>query len=414
MDTTLPAMAWRNLWRNRRRTLITLSSIALGVMLAIVFTGIGDSNFSQMIDLAARLGGGHVKLQHPEFLDSPTLARSLEGVAALRERGLEDPKVERTVVRIQGQLMLATAGRSYGAGFIAYDPDSEDESTLSVLGALAEGEPLEADERRGIVLGRGLADNLAARVGRKVVISLTDASGEIVMEAVRVRGIIETGAPTVDAGLCLLPLGQARALLGYGPDEALDVGLFLKDQRAAAEVAGRLRATLPANVAVRTWDETQPELAAFIAMKVAGARFMEAVILLLVAAGIFNTLFVSVMERMREFGIMLAVGFSPLALFGLVMFESLWLALLGLVAAGVVTAGPYYLLATHGIDISAQLGEGAAEVAGVAVSPVIYIAIYPENLLLILVAAVVATLASGLGPAWRAGRVAPVEAIRVG
>ncbi len=103
-------------------------------------------------------------------------------------------------------------------------------------------------------------------------------------------------------------------------------------------------------------------------MKVAGARFMEAIIMILVAAGIFNTLFVSVMERVREFGIMMAIGFSPARLFGLVMCESLWLGLVGLVLAAVVTAGPYYYMATAGIDLTAQMGGAGSEVAGVAVS----------------------------------------------
>ena len=105
------------------------------------------------------------------------------------------------------------------------------------------------------------------------------------------------------------------------------------------------------------WHQTQPELAGFITMKVAGARSSKLIIMILVAAGIFNTLFVSVMERMREFGIMMAIGFSPARLFGLVMWESLWLGLVGLVLAAAVTAGPYYYLATTGLDLPAHDGR---------------------------------------------------------
>jgi ABC-type lipoprotein release transport system permease subunit len=141
---------------------------------------------------------------------------------------------------------------------------------------------------------------------------------------------------------------------------------------------------------------------------------MEVIIMILVAAGIFNTLFVSVMERLREFGIMTAIGFSPSSLFGLVMFESLWLGVTGLVGAALVTAGPYYYLATRGIDISAMIGEGGSnEVAGVAVTTMMHVAIYPENLLVIGLAALLATLLSGVYPAWHAGRVVPVDTIRL-
>jgi ABC-type antimicrobial peptide transport system permease subunit len=148
-------------------------------------------------------------------------------------------------------------------------------------------------------------------------------------------------------------------------------------------------------------------------MKIVSARILELIILVLVAAGIFNTLFVSVMERIREFGIMMAIGFGPATLFSLVMCESLWLGLTGLLLAVGVTAGPYYYLATTGLDAAALVGNGGGEVAGVALSTVIHVDIYPENALMIAAAVLLATLLSGIYPAWRAGRVVPVESIRL-
>jgi len=408
----LPSMAWLNLWRNRRRTLLTLSSIAFGVMLAVLFTGIGDSNWREMIDLAARLGGGHVSIEHREFLDSPILKHTISGGRALRELALADPDVERVATRIGGQIMLSTAGQSYGAGFIAFDPAEEDATTLSLLEAVDEGELFETGREGSIVLGRQLAENLNARIGSKVIYTLTDKDGEIIFGVTRLSGIATTGAPSVDAGLCLLPIDSVREALGMADDEATQLALFLADQRDADAVAARLEAPGPELIAL-PWHRSRPELAGFIAMKVAGAQLMEVIIMVLVAAGIFNTLFVSVMERTREFGIMLAIGFSPGMLFSLVMLESLWLGLAGLVAAAFVTAGPYYYLSTIGVDISAQLGISGSEVAGVALASVMRAEIYPENALIIASAALLATLLSGLYPAWQAGRVEPVESIRL-
>ena len=407
------SMAWRNLWRNRRRTLITLSSISFGAMFAVLMTGTMDSNFGEMIDLAARLGGGHVTLQHPEYLDTPTLSRALTNVDGVSAAAAKDSEVERVVTRISGFLMLATAGQSYGAAVIAFDPATEDETTLSVLAALTEGENFASSHDRGILLGHRLAENLDVGLGRKVVYTLADKNGEIVQEAVRVSGIIRTGSATVDGALCLLPLDRFRESIGYDPHEAVQVGLFLRDPRRADAVATRLGQQLGSDVSALPWYETQPDLAGFIAMKVAGAQFMQAVIAVLVAAGIFNTLFVSVMERVREFGIMLAIGFSPGRLFALVMCESLWLGVVGLIGAALVTAGPYYYLYTTGIDLSAQLGSGGAEIAGVGIIPIMRADIFPENLVVIAAAALCATLLSGIYPAWQAGRVVPVESIRL-
>ena len=411
--SNLIVMAWRNLWRRRRRTLLTLSSIVFGTFLAILFTAFQDRNFADMIDLAARLSGGHVTLQHFEYQETPTLSRTVQKNGELKAIALKDEEVERVVIRIMGHTMLSTARESQGAAFIAFDPGSEDESTLSIIEALAEGGMFESTRDRGIILGERLAKNLRAKMGSKVVYTMTDRKGEIVSGLARVSGIVRTGAPTVDAGLCLLPIDSVRQALSYGPDEALQVAVFIDDQRKSGQVAKRLKERIGPQTAALTWDEIQPELAGFIAMKVGGAIFMEVLIAILVAAGIFNTMFVSVMERMREFGIMMAIGFSPARLFGLVMLESLWLALIGLIGGAVVTVGPYFYLASTGLDITAMIGEGGSEIAGVAIAPVFQVGIFPEHAVLIAVAVFIATMLSGLYPAWRAGRVVPVETIKL-
>jgi ABC-type lipoprotein release transport system permease subunit len=407
-------MAWRNLWRRRRRTLITISSIAFGTSLAVIFTGFHDRNFADMIDLAARMTGGHVTLQHPEYLEKPTLSRSIRDTGRLEALAMEDRQVRKAVTRIMGFAMLSTAGASHAGGFIAFDPRAEGADTLSILQGLEEGEIFTSSRDRGIVLGRRLAKNLGAGPGRKVVYTVTDKNGEIASGLARVSGIVRTGAPSLDAGLCLLPLDSVREVLGYAPNEALQVAVFIDDQRRSGEVARRLGKRLDGRLAeALTWDRIQPDLAGFIAMKVGGAIFMEVLIAIIVAAGIFNTLFVSVMERLREFGILMAIGFSPGSLFRLVMLESLWLGLVGLAAGAALTVGPYLYLASRGIDMTVMVGGEGAEVAGVAVSPIMHVGIFPEHAVLIAAAVFAATLLSGLYPAWRAGRVVPVETIQL-
>lgn len=406
-------MAWRNLWRNRRRTLLTLVSIAFGAFLAVIFTGLQDRSFADFIDTAARLNGGHVTVQHPEYLDTPTLTRTVPGTARLRTIALQDTAVRRAVARITGPIMLATAKDSYGAFFMAFDPAAEDERTLSFGKGVSVGELFATARDPRIVLGVRLARNLGVEVGSKVVYTLTDKHGGIVSGMARVGGVITTGAPSLDGGLCLLPIDTVRGVLGYGPEESTQVALFLSDARASATVARRLRATLGPQTAALTWEETQPQLAGYIALKVGGGRLMELIITILVAAGIFNTLFMSVLERLREFGIMMAIGFGPGQLFRLVMWESLWLGVLGLVAGALLTIGPYAYLAQTGIDASAMTGGAATEVAGVGFDLVLRIGIYPENAVLIAAVIVAATLLAGVYPASRAGRVVPVESIKL-
>jgi ABC-type lipoprotein release transport system permease subunit len=119
------------------------------------------------------------------------------------------------------------------------------------------------------------------------------------------------------------------------------------------------------------------------------------------------------MERMREFGILMAIGFEPRQLFSMVMWESLWLALIGLAGGFAAVAWPYSYLAEHGLDMTAQLGDQALEIAGVGMSPIIKVGIFPEHVLYISCAVVVATLLAGVYPAWRAGRVVPVDSLKL-
>ncbi len=411
--SSLAKMAWRNLWRNRRRTVITLSAIVFGVFLSVLMMAAQDQNWADMIRLAARLGAGHVTFQHPEYLDRPALSRPVRGTDDLRRLAAGNPRVTRVVERITGFNMLSTARENIGAGFIAVSPEEEDEETLSLLEALVEGEFFESSTDGGIILGEKLASNLDVELGSKVVYTLTDKEGEIVSALARVSGIVRTGSPSVDGGICLLPIGTMREVIGFAPDEATQIAAFVDDQRITDAVVADLGAVLPEGIAVLPWHELQPDLAVFIAMKVGGAKVMMLVLAVLVAAGIFNTLFVSVMERLREFGIMLAVGFSPAQLFRLVMLESAWLAVVGLAGAALVTIGPYLYLASTGIDVSGMIPAEQMEIAGVGMSTTLKVGIYGESVLLIGVSALAAIMLSGVYPAWRAGHADPVETIRV-
>ena len=410
----LASMAWRNLRRHRRRMLITLSSISFGILLAVLFTGMGDHSYSKMIDLAARMGTGHVSLQHPGYQDAPSLKKTIPDTDRLREQALADPDVHRVVTRISGPVMLATAANSSGAYFLGIDPADEDADTLAGYDAVSEGALFEEATGKGIVLGKELAENLDVTLGKKVVYTVTNIEGKIVSGLGRVSGIVDTGSPGLDGTLCLLPLQTARKALGYPEHTATHVALYTGDQRVSSEVAERLSGSLPEGVVAVTWRETQPELAGFITLDRAGAVVFEIIILIVIAAGIFNSLYVSVVQRSRELGIMMALGFTPAQLFGLVMWESLWLALLGLVAGAIVTAGPYIYLNRNGLDFSEVMGAEGSEISGVAFDPIVYPEVFPDHLVAIGVVVVVTTLLAGILPAVRAGRVVPVEAVRLG
>lgn len=409
-DIRLPGLAWRNLWRNTRRTLITVFGIVFGVFLAVVFTGLADATYGDMIEYAAKVGVGHVSVEHEDYRETPSLDHSVTLTPAQRAAIEGHPAVRRAVPRVQGQALIATAQGSVGVGFLAVDPAAEDPSTLMILESITQGRALESPDEAGIVLGAVLADNLGVKLGKKVVVTTSDPRGEIVSILVRVRGLIRTGYPTVDGSMAILPLGLMRARLQFEANEATSYAVFLDDHRDAVRVAAALQRDLTGSARAMDWSRAQPDLAAFIDMKRGGGNILQGIIMMLIAAGIFNTLLVAVMERRREFGVLRALGFSPRQLFGLITLESLWLSLVGLVAAAAITYFPYQYLKRHGIDYSAVLPAGS-EVSGVALDPIMRVEITSLHLVVIACIVVAATVLPALYPAWRASRTEPVDAI---
>ncbi|MCA9697134.1 MAG: hypothetical protein KC431_06395, partial [Myxococcales bacterium] len=186
---------------------------------------------------------------------------------------------------------------------VGIDPAHEDETTLGLVESLAQGEMFASADDPGIIIGAKLAENLDLELGKKVVYTVTDKSGEITSGLARVSGILETGAPEIDSATCLLPIDSMRKVLGYEADEATQIAVFLASHRQAADVSAALAGEIGSDtVMVMPWDQALPELAGFITMKQTGNVVLQGIITILIAAGIFNTLFVSVMERLREFG----------------------------------------------------------------------------------------------------------------
>lgn len=416
MNGTIVKLAFRNLLKNPRRTLITLLGIAFGVTISILFTGLQDATWKETINTAAELGAGHVTVQHVDYMDEPSVANRIAMTSTLKKQLQGDPRIEKVRPRVVSQAMVATAGQSVGAMMVGIRPGTDTPQTLRILRGELSGEPLKAGDGRGVVIGSELAGRLEIKVGQKLVYTLTDIHGEIVSALGRVRGILSTGSKQLDSTLCLVEMSALRKLIGYGPDEVTQLALYLGDYRDSAAVAAQIQAGLsPAGqVQALPWHTIAADLAGLVKTKMASAQIFEVLILFLVAAGIFNTLYVSVMERMREFGILNAIGFSRTQLFSLVVWESIFTAVGGLILALLVTAWPYYYMYTTGIDFSALAAEGKeVTVNGIAMTTTIHVNIYLEKLAGILAVATGATLLSGVYPAFCAGKVSPVESIKL-
>lgn len=315
-------------------------------------------------------------------------------------------------VRITGQAMFASAHKSVGGAFIAVDPAFETAANNLLMRSIVKGEMLSDKASRGIVIGSRLAKKLQVKIGKKVVYTTTDAEGEIVSNIARVKGIFTTGENTIDGIMVLLPISTVQKTLNYASDEATVIAVIIKDQRHAESMRDDVAALPEAkDVAVLTWKKSQPDLAAVVAFDKAGNYISQFLVGLLIAVGILNTMLMSVLERTREFGVMMAVGMSPKVLFRLVMVESFWLTIVGLILGIIITAPWYYFLYHFGIDFSGAFGNDFSY-GGVLVDPVFKARLFKESIMAILGSLFMLALLAGLYPAWRAGRVPPVESLK--
>jgi len=380
--------------------------------LSVTFTGIADDSYTMMIDTSAIMGLGHVTIEPKGYNDTPSLDKRLSNTTGIKARLLQMQGINNAFVRIMGQTMLASANKSIGGAFIAIDPNAESGENNLFVRSIVQGQLFSDKDVQGAVVGVRVAKKLNLTLGKKLVYTTTDVNGEIVSEIARVTGIFQTGVSEVDGSMILLPIDRVRKVLSYKPEDATMVSIVIKDQRRSGEIRDMVRSALNnSNLDVLSWRETQSEVASIITLDKAGNRIIQVLIGLLIAAGILNTLLMSVMERTREFGVMMAVGMSPFTLFRLVIMESIWFGLLGLMLGVIITVPWYAFMYYHGIDFSGMIGTDYSA-SGVLINPLVKIILYRESATWILIALFTLTILSGIYPAWRAGRVPPVESLK--
>ncbi|RJO65878.1 MAG: ABC transporter permease [Myxococcales bacterium] len=404
-------MAWRNLLRNRRRTIITLVSIAFGFVLSVTFTTLSDGSYGHMIDLAAHMGSGHVTVEPARYRIHPGTDLVVSGSDELAQRLRRRPGATKATIRVTGQAMIASANGSLGAAFLAIDPAQEKDSFF-LLRHIKEGSLFAATDEGKILIGAKMAKALDVNLGKKLVLTTTDRNGEVVSGLLRVGGIFRTRADEMDKHLVVLPIDAMRKLLGYAPDEATQIALLLSDRRAAERTAKLLAPLVEPNGATAvSWARVMPDVSGAIAMDQVGNYFLQVFIFLLIGAGILNTVLMSVLERKREFGVMVAVGLSPARLWRLVMTETFCLAMAGLAVGAILSLPLYVYFHAIGLDMSSWMKEDMV-VGGLIWEPIMKAELYWDHMALIFGGVFLLIMLLGVYPAYVTTRIQPVETLK--
>jgi ABC-type lipoprotein release transport system permease subunit len=372
-------LAWRSIWRNRRRTLITMTSIALGLTIAIFFISLGEGVHSQVVAEATRMQAGHITLEDPEYQTAPAVDLRIGDVEELRARIGTIAAVQQAKLLILGQGVANSGAGSMGVSVMGVEPSVEIK-TSPLAQRIVKGSYLDDQDDRMAVLGSYLAEQLRLGVGNKIVLTTNNAQGQLVEELCRVKGIYSMGSEEIDGHMVQIPLKFARRVFGLGADEATQLGISLKrpeDQKAAIEEIKPL--TRRMSIAVLPWQEVIPELASYIRIRRVSNWVFQGLLFVIILFTILNALLMSVVEREREFAVLLALGTPTGELKGQLLLESVYIGSLGAFAGIVLGGGCSLALQIWGLDMTALLPKGVT-VSGFAISTVVHASLTPPVL----------------------------------
>jgi ABC-type lipoprotein release transport system permease subunit len=397
-------LAWRNAWRNKRRTGILVTAVAVGIAGTLLTMALNFGMVFQMVELAIESDLGHVQVHATGWDANPELALLLADGGARALGTLEaDPRVRAVARRVRGEGLLASPRASAGVRVLGIETDRESKITR-IASSVTEGSYLDTKRRR-VLIGAELARRLEVDVGDKVVLSAQDLEGELAGEALRVVGLFEAAAQGLERGTVYIPLSEAQGLLGLG-SAVSEVVAVARDRDDVDDLRDRIASALP-DREVRSWSQLQPLLLYIVDIFDQSALLVYAAVFIAMAFGIANVLLMTVYERTREIGVMRAIGLSRRRLVANIVAEAVVVTAVGLLA-GFGLAGLGTLAMGDGVDLSA-FADGLRFVGvGSRIQPVLRSQDFTGPTLVALVTAVVASA----WPAWRAARLKPAEAVR--
>lgn len=402
-------MSWRNLWRHRRRSIVVISSIAIGIFAMMLSMGIMNGFNVQMVENTISTSLGHVAIHAKGFQDNMKLEynfvpgeKVLRAVEANRE-------IESYTPRLKVQGMIRSSETSRGVLIVGIDPMREKtvskiyEYTLHENGSRF----LESQEADEVLISRAMADLLNVMVGDKVVVMIQDSDNDIVGTGLIVTGIYQTPVDAFDKYMVFVGLKKLQGITGVG-NAISELNIITKDKEIVESVARFLTARIDdPSLEILTWKEMAPNLVSAIKLYDSMMFVFFMIIFVTVIFSVANTLIMAIMERFHEIGVMKCIGTSPTRIFMMILFEALNLGAVGLlagVASGLALIGA---LSVTGIDFSAFMESMRLWGSGSVIYPTLRL----YDIAMATVVVLFTTLTAALYPAVKAARIKPLEAL---
>ena len=398
-------LAWRNLWRNHRRTLIMIGAVTVGVWAMVFMTALMRGMVSDMMQDGVRNLPGHVQVHDPRFRDDPSVVNLISVPDSDIAERFDSAGIERWSSRVNVPAVISSERESRGVTLVGIDPGRDDALT-GLSSTITAGRYLEGTDDTGLVVGARLLDRLDTELGKRVVLMSQDPDNEIADRGFRIVGVYEAKLEAQEEGAVYAGKATVTTMLGI-PDRVTEIAVMGDDYRNVDPIYAQVAATVNDDLEVLRWTEIATYLGSMLNVMDGFVLVWFVVIFLALSFGLVNTLVMAVFERVREIGLMLALGMRPLVIVLQVIVESLLLLVIGL-ALGSLVGWLTVLPFEDGMDLSV-VAEGM-EMYGM--SSVLYPELTLDDVLLANVVVLTLGFLASLSPAWRASRYEPMEALR--
>ena len=409
MNSHLPfraifTLAWRNLWRNHRRTLIMLAAITVGVWAMIFMTALMRGMVDDMLLNGIRNLPGEVQIHHPEYRDDPGINNSIATADEKLVKALQIPEIIAWTSRVRVPAVISSERDSRGITLLGVEPVSETQLGFDI-DSIIEGRFLKDSNDSGLVIGAKMAERLETRLGKRVVIMSQDPNNNIADRGFRIVGIYKAKMASLEELYAYAGLTTVQKLLNI-ENKVSEIAITGNDYRHVEGWYPIIKKAAGENLQTLPWYQADTYLGAMLAMMDGFVLVWIVVIFLALSFGLVNTLVMAVFERIREIGLMQALGMRPSLILYQILIESFLLLFIGLLLGNVVAVGTIIPL-QDGIDISA-VAQGM-EMMGT--SSVLYPALKLNDMLLANVIVIVLGLLTSILPAWHAASFDPIEAL---
>lgn len=400
-------LAWRNLWRNKRRTLITAASVFFAIFFALIMRALQLGSYSNMIDNAVTLYSGHLQIHDKGYWDNKSINRTLKMNQELMQTIQDHEQVRQVVPRLESFALGSSGPQTKGVLVMGVDPLKQDNMS-GLSQKLKEGKYFSPGQAAALV-GHTLARYLKLTVGDTLVLLGQGYHGATAAGKYPIKGIVKIPKPDLDNKMVYLPLQVAQQMY-MAPHRLTTLSVNLYDHKALGSVVNSLRDKLPPDkYEVKTWQQIMPELVQQIRSDNASGWILLAILYLIIAFGVFGTVMMMISERNREFGVMIAVGMHKFKLATIVTLEMVFIGLLGLMA-GVAFSIPVILYYYHNpIRLSGEVAQSIESFGIEPVMPMAWQADFFGNQTLIVAAIVVVAV---LYPVYSITRIRAVKAMR--